>query len=71
MPVETMLTEAAGKPPGTVLSLVDGRMQPRAAPSASMHGVVLAAAQLACLPVWRHRSGKRLRELDREERTRA
>lgn len=65
---ENMLADAAGKLPGTVVGLIDGRMQTRATVRPTVRGVTVAAAHLAMVSVYRHRSGKRLRELDRQER---
>jgi len=67
---EIMLGQAAGKLPGTVAGLVDGRLQARTAPRASVRGIAIAAAHTVRLPAWHHRYGKRLRELDRDERKR-
>ena len=59
--------ERAAELPGTVAGLADGRQYVRSTPQRSVRGALAVAAHLAQVPVWRHRSGKRLRELEREE----
>jgi hypothetical protein len=57
-------------PPGTVTGLGDSGQYVPGMPRPDVHGVAVVAAHIVRLPVWRHRSGRRLRELDLEERGR-
>ena len=62
--------ERAAELPGTVAGLADGRQYVRSMPQPSVRGAAAMAAHIVQLPLWRRRSGKRLRELVDEERNR-
>jgi hypothetical protein len=63
---ERMLDYAARRP-GTVIGITGRCLDVRAAPRASVAGIVAVAAHQMRLPYWRHHYSKRLRELDRED----
>ena len=49
--------------PGTVTGLGDNGQYVRSTPRPDVSGALAVASHLIRLPVWRHRAGKRLREL--------
>lgn len=62
--------ELAAMLPGTIAGLADGRVYVRSMPQRSVRGAAAIAAHIVQVSLWRHRSGKRLRELEGEERNR-